>query len=167
MSTHRATVHWTRRQPDHVYDTYSRDHAWTLGSGQALRASAAAEFKGTPTLTNPEEALVAALSSCHMLTFLAIAARKRFVVDAYEDEAEGHLAKNADGKLAITEVILRPRVVFSGERQPTAEELDHLHHRAHEECFIANSVRADVRIGPPRVEGVSGPPRGLLEPDAD
>ncbi|MGH7291322.1 MAG: OsmC family protein, partial [Myxococcota bacterium] len=113
-----------------------------------LDASAAPEYRGRADLPNPEEALVAALSSCHMLTFLAIAARRRFVVDSYTDDAVGHMEKNADGKLAITRVELHPRIVFSGEKQPNAEELARLHEVSHRECFVANSVKTEVSVVP-------------------
>jgi organic hydroperoxide reductase OsmC/OhrA len=97
---------------------------------------------------DPEEAFVAALASCHMLWFLSLAAQRGFVVDQYTDEALGVMAKNSDGKIAITSVVLRPRVIFSGERIPGDEELRILHDEAHEKCFIANSVKTDVRCEP-------------------
>jgi organic hydroperoxide reductase OsmC/OhrA len=103
---------------------------------------------GSPGPVDPEEAFVAALSSCHMLTFLAIAARKRLVVDGYEDDAEGVLAKDGEGRMAMTVITLRPRVVFSGEKMPAREDINQLHHKAHEACFIANSVRSEVRVEP-------------------
>jgi organic hydroperoxide reductase OsmC/OhrA len=95
---------------------------------------------------DPEAALVAALSSCHMLTFLALAANKGFVVERYEDAAVGHLEKNAAGKLAMTRVELHPSITYGGAKQPTAEDLDWLHEKAHKECFIANSVTTEVRV---------------------
>jgi organic hydroperoxide reductase OsmC/OhrA len=95
---------------------------------------------------DPEEAFVASLSSCHMLTFLAIACKQKFVLDSYEDEAVGHLEKNADGELAITRVELRPKITWGDDRKPSAEELDKIHHAAHESCFIANSVKTEVRV---------------------
>ena len=99
---------------------------------------------------DPEEAFVASLASCHMLWFLAIAAKRGFIVDHYADAAVGVMARNAAGRMAMTRVTLRPHVAFSGERRPTAEELDALHHKAHEECYIANSVTSDVRVEPVR-----------------
>ena len=92
--------------------------------------------------------MVASLSSCHMLTFLAVAAKKRYVVDSYTDDAVGFMEKNTEGKLAITRVVLRPRIVFSGERQPMTEQVDELHHIAHAECFIANSVKTEIIVEP-------------------
>jgi organic hydroperoxide reductase OsmC/OhrA len=144
MSMHAATIRWTRSTPDFTYDTYDRSHDWTLGTGTTIRASAAHEFRGDPSLPNPEEALVAALSSCHMLTFLAIAARKRLVVESYEDEAVGWLEKNEEGRLAVTRVLLRPRVRFAEDVAP--DVLAAMHHQSHELCFIANSVRTRVDV---------------------
>jgi organic hydroperoxide reductase OsmC/OhrA len=97
---------------------------------------------------NPEEQFVAALSSCHMLTFLAVAAKKRFVVESYEDDASGVLERNADGRLAMTQVVLRPKAAFSGEKVPSPDELAAMHEAAHKGCFIANSVKADVICEP-------------------
>ena len=99
-----------------------------------------------PANVDPEEAFVASLSSCHMLTFLAIACKQKFVLDSYEDEAVGHLEKNADGKLAITRVELRPKITWGDGRKPSAEELDKMHHAAHENCFVANSVKTEVKV---------------------
>lgn len=146
MSEHTVSVVWRRETSDFTYDTYKRDHHWEFGSGSLVYASAAPEYLGSADLVNPEEALVAALSSCHMLTFLAIAARKRFVVDSYQDDAVGYLEKNEQGRLAVTRTTLRPRIAFSGERQPTAEELKAMHEKAHENCFIANSVNTVITI---------------------
>ena len=149
MSEHRTRITWARGDVPFGYETYDRTHHWRFAGGVELDASATAEFRGRAELPNPEEALVAALSSCHMLTFLAIAARRRLVVESYEDDAVGHMEKNADGKLAVTRVELRPRIRFSGEKQPTAEELAHLHEVSHRECFIANSVKTEVSVVSP------------------
>jgi organic hydroperoxide reductase OsmC/OhrA len=146
MSRHSATIRWTRTTADFQLDSYDRGHSIVYGTGTAIAASAAPDFHGDPTRVNPEEALVGALSSCHMLTFLAIAARKKLVVDRYEDDAEGELAKNADGKLAIVRVVLRPRVGFSTEVD--AATLARLHASAHDACIIAQSVRSEVVIEP-------------------
>lgn len=148
MSSHLATIRWTRSTPDFQYDTYSRDHRWTFGTGTELHASSAPEFKGNPALPNPEEALVGALSSCHMLTFLAICAKKGITVDAYEDAAEGHLEKNADGRLAITRATLRPKVTFGAGAAVDAATLAKLHESAHRGCFIAASVKTEVHVEP-------------------
>jgi organic hydroperoxide reductase OsmC/OhrA len=145
MSEHRATVRWNRDGKDFTYKTYSRDHAWGL-NGNEVPASATAAYLGNPARVDPEAAFVAALSSCHMLTFLALAAMKGFVVDSYEDEAVGHLAKNAAGKMAVTKVELHPKIAFGGAKQPGEADLDALHEKAHKECFIANSVTTEVTV---------------------
>ena len=114
MSEHKATIAWSRDGKDFGYKNYSRDHVWRFENGVAVPASAAPAYLGNPQRVDPEGALVAALSSCHMLTFLAVASYGGFVVDSYEDRAVGFLEKNAQGKLAMTRVVLRPRVVFAG-----------------------------------------------------
>lgn len=145
MSVHKATIVWSRQSDSFDYAEYNRDHSWDFESVQ-VAASAAPGFFGDAERVDPEEAFVASLSSCHMLTFLALASKKRFVVDSYRDEATGILAKNADGKLAITRVTLRPVIGFSGERRPDASAIQRMHERSHQECFIANSVRTEVII---------------------
>lgn len=147
MSEHRARIQWTRTDEPFTYEKYPRRHRWTFGGGAELDASSAPEYLGDAALPNPEEALVVALSSCHMLSFLAIAARKRLTVDAYEDEAVGHMEKNAEGRLAVTKVELRPRVRFAGAA-PSPDELRKLHEQAHHVCFIANSVKTEVTVTP-------------------
>jgi organic hydroperoxide reductase OsmC/OhrA len=144
---HRATIAWRRTSTGFTYDTYNRDHEVRF-HGMAVPASAAPEFKGTPERMNPEEAFVAALSSCHMLTFLAFAARKKFSLDSYDDDAVGYLEKNANGKLAMMRAVLRPKVVWSPGVTVTREELEALHQAAHENCFIALSVNTDVKVEP-------------------
>ena len=146
MSEHRVTVAWERGGRDFTYQAYSRDHRWAFEGGTSVDASAAPAYRGNPELVDPEEAFVAALSSCHLLTFLALAARKRYVVDQYTDRATGHVEKDGQGRLAVTRVELRPDVRFSGETQPSADELAELHERAHDMCFIANSVTTEVTI---------------------
>ena len=113
-----------------------------------MAASAAPDYKGDPGRVDPEAALVAAISSCHMLTFLALAAKKRFVVDSYVDDAVGFMEKNQEGRVAVTRVTLRPAIAFGGERRPSPADLDKLHHQAHEHCFIANSVRTEISVEP-------------------
>ena len=147
MSVHRANVVWSRPPASSfAYDDYSREHLVTFEGGAELRASSAAEFKGDRALPNPEEQLVAALSTCHMLTFLAICARKGLDVDRYEDAAEGHLEKNAEGRLAVTRVTLQPRVTFSNGVTVDDAKLDALHQSAHHGCFIAASVKTEVSV---------------------
>ncbi len=150
MSEHRAMVSWSRESDDFDFETYTRNHTWYFTEGLQVPASAAPEFKGAPGSVDPEEALVAALSSCHMLTFLAIAAKKKLPVARYDDSAVGHLEKNLDGKLALTRVTLRPTVVFEASVEISAEELERLHESAHRNCFIANSVRTQVTIESPQ-----------------
>jgi len=146
MSEHRATVAWRRTTESFDYDAYNRNHEWTFEGGVRVPASAAPDFRGDAERVDPEKALVAALSSCHMLTFLAVCARKRLVVDSYDDDAVGFLEKNAQGKLAVTRVVLRPRVRFGGDGAPSDDELAQLHAKAHHNCFIANSVRTEVTV---------------------
>jgi len=145
MSEHRATIEWELGAADYSYDTYPRDHRWRFEGGVEVSASAAPGYLGNESLVDPEEAFVASLSSCHMLTFLAIAARKRVVVERYCDDAVGHMEKNAEGRLAITRVSLRPRIGFR-DTPPDAAELDRMHEAAHRNCFIANSVRSVVTV---------------------
>jgi organic hydroperoxide reductase OsmC/OhrA len=111
-------------------------------------ASATKEYRGDPSLVNPEEALVAALSSCHLLTFLAIAAKRKLSLDSYSDDAVGRMEKNEAGRLAITRVTLRPKIVWSAGVTVSSEQLEKLHHEAHEGCFIANSVKTEVTVEP-------------------
>ena len=146
MSEHKVLVKWVRDRGDFEYRTYTRNHHWAFEGETRVEASAAPGFLGDESRVDPEEALVASLSSCHLLTLLAVAAKKRLVVDSYVDDAVGVMEQNAEGKLAVTRVVLRPRIVFGGERQPTEEEVDQLHHIAHEECFIANSVKTEVVV---------------------
>ncbi len=149
MSDHHAAIHWTRTSADFAYDTYNRAHEVRFKNGAVtLAATAAPGFKGDSDRVDPEEAFVASLSSCHMLTFLAICARKRLSVDAYDDAAVGWLEKGANGKLWMARVNLAPRVRFSAGVNVSAETLADLHHRAHEECFIASSVKTEVRVEP-------------------
>lgn len=148
MSDHTASIRWSRGNAAFGPD-YPREHEWRFDSGQVLRASAAPGYKGAADAVDPEEALVAALSGCHMLTLLAIAQKKGFIVDAYEDDATGTLDKNSDGRLAVTRVVLRPRIAFAaGHAPPDADALAKLHESAHRNCFIANSVRCEVVVEP-------------------
>ena len=146
MSEYKITLTWKRGDKPFEYQKYSRDHTWKFGGGHEMQASAAPTYLGNPNLVDPEEAFVASLSSCHMLTFLAIACKKKFVLDEYVDEAVGHMEKNAEGRLAITRVVLRQRLKFSGDKQPTAQEIEEMNNAAHEQCFIANSVKTEVKV---------------------
>ncbi|WJG23993.1 OsmC family protein [Vibrio furnissii] len=149
MSQYGATVKW-QRQPSEVFhdNQYSRGHEWQFDGGVTVPASASPHIVPLPLSVadnvDPEEAMIAALSSCHMLVFLSIAAKKRYVVESYEDQAIGTLAPNQEGKTALTQVVLRPKVIFSGEKQPSVAMLEKMHHQSHENCFIANSVKTEV-----------------------
>jgi organic hydroperoxide reductase OsmC/OhrA len=146
MSEHNATISWSRGDREFTYQTYTRDHTWRFDGGVEVPASAAPDYLGDPARVDPEAAFVASVASCHMLTFLAIAARRKLVVESYQDTATGVLEKNADGKLAVTRVTLRPRIRFGGAGAPPDEELAILHELAHENCFIANSVRTEITV---------------------
>jgi len=146
-NTFSVAVTWTRHSDDTV-EKFHRGHDVAYGSGTTIPASSGTDFGGDADRVNPEEQLIGALSSCHMLTFLAIAAKKRLVVAGYTDAADGILAKNAAGRMAVTVVTLRPKVVFGGEKQPGADEVKALHDSAHRNCFIASSVASDVRVEP-------------------
>jgi len=148
MSDHHATIRWRRTSDDFTYQSYNRDHEWDFAGGQTLRASAAPDYQGDAALANPEEAFIASLSSCHMLTFLALCTKKRLVVDSYVDEAAGSLGKLDDGRMAVTKVTLRPKIEFGGDA-PDAETLRDLHDKAHKHCFIANSVTTEVTVEEP------------------
>lgn len=145
MSQHRAEIRWRRQSESFAYPDYNREHRWIFEGGAEVAASAAPAYLGLPEYVDPEEAFVAAVSSCHMLTFLAICARKRIIVDSYTDSAVGYLEKNRAGRLAITHVELSPRIEFEGEHPPDAE-LEKMHHLSHEQCFIANSIRTHVTV---------------------
>lgn len=148
---HAANVRWSRGGAAFTDGRYSRGHVWTFDGGVAVPASASPHVVPTPmsveAAVDPEEAFVAALSSCHMLWFLSLAATRGWLVESYEDDARGTLAPRADGTLAITEVQLRPRVVFGCET-PSASEQMALHEAAHRRCFLANSVNTELRITP-------------------
>lgn len=149
MSDHHAEIAWKRTSADFTYDTYNRGHEMRFKHGAiVLPASSAPAFKGDADRVDPEEVLVAALSSCHMLTFLAICARKRLTVDAYDDDASGVLGKDGEGKFRLAKVVLRPLVRFGTGTDVSAEQLAELHHLSHEDCFIARSVNTDVRVEP-------------------
>ena len=148
MGVHHASVVWKRTSSDFTYDTYNRAHEVRYKSGAiVVPSSSAPEFKGDADRVDPEEAFVASLSACHMLTFLAICARKRITVESYEDDAVGFL-ENDGGKLWMTRVILKPRVHFAEGTVVEAAALAEIHHKSHEECFIASSVKTDVTVEP-------------------
>jgi organic hydroperoxide reductase OsmC/OhrA len=152
MHEYQATISWERGGGDGSLTRYRRAHTWTFDGGLMVPASASPQLVRPPysdaAAVDPEEAFVAALSSCHMLWFLDLAARRGFRVERYIDHAVGVMERNAAGKLAITRVRLRPEATFAGAELPTTAEIDALHHAAHEECFIANSVTTKVRCEP-------------------
>ena len=151
MSTYTATVRWKRGAEDvFAAGRYSRAHEWVFDGGAVVPASASPHVVPKPYSdeagVDPEEAFIASLSSCHMLFFLDFARRGGFVIDSYEDRAEGVMEKNAEGRIAVTRVMLRPHVEWSGDKRPDAAAIADLHHRAHEACFIANSVTTKVTV---------------------
>jgi organic hydroperoxide reductase OsmC/OhrA len=152
MSHYTAQISWQRGDHDFSGNRYSRRHLIRFDGGAQVVGSSSTQVvpepMSDPAGVDPEEAFVASLSSCHMLWFLSIAARRGFCVDSYTDNAQGLMARNGAGKMAMTQVTLRPRAVFSGGKLPTPEQIAELHHQAHEECFIANSVTTDVRCEP-------------------
>ena len=151
MSTYTATIRWSAK-PGEVFAKghYGRAHEWAFDGGAVVAASASPHIVPAPHSdaagVDPEEAFVAALASCHMLFLLDFARRAGFVVDSYTDEADGVLAKRADGKMAMTRVTLRPRIAWGGDKAPDPAQIAELHHSAHEACFIANSVTTEVVI---------------------
>jgi organic hydroperoxide reductase OsmC/OhrA len=149
--TYTATTHWARGDQAFSDKKYSRRHEIHFDGGHTMPGSSSPLSVrvpySDPAAVDPEETFIASISSCHMLWFLDIACRAGWVVDNYRDEAVGVMDHDAQGRMAITLVTLRPAVRFSG-KQPDGEELAHLHHRAHEECFIANSVRSEIRCEP-------------------
>ncbi len=148
MSEYVATIRWQRGDQDFTDDRYSRRHEWEFDGGLTVPASASPDIVPLPMSVaeniDPEEAFVASLSSCHMLFFLSIAAASGFVIDEYTDAAIGRMEKDAEGKTAMTQVVLRPNAVYSGDRIPDRAKVEKMHHRAHELCFIANSVKTEV-----------------------
>jgi organic hydroperoxide reductase OsmC/OhrA len=152
MGQYTAVVLWERNGAAFTDNRYSRGHQWRFDGGIEVPASSSPLSVPVPLsvaeAVDPEEAFVASLSSCHMLWFLSIAAKRGFLIERYRDEAVGVMATNADGRTAMTVVTLRPDAAFAGERMPLRGELDAMHHEAHERCFIANSVKTEVRCEP-------------------
>ena len=151
MAIYTSTVSWNRSESENFTDNkYSRRHKWEFDGGAVVPASSSPHIVPLPYSddagVDPEEAFVASLSSCHMLFFLSFAAQRGFCVDSYVDEASGLMEKNESGQMAMTRVTLKPKIGFSGEKRPTAEEVDALHHKSHKACFIANSVKTEVVV---------------------
>ncbi|HUK34596.1 MAG TPA: OsmC family protein [Vicinamibacterales bacterium] len=153
MHKYEARVSWSRGTGEKFTDNrYSRAHEWAFDGGLAVKASSSPSVVPLPLSAadaiDPEEALVASVSSCHMLYFLFFAAKRGFVVDSYVDSALGELAKGENGKQLISRITLRPRIVIGGEKRPSPDDLASLHHAAHEECFIANSLKSEIVVEP-------------------
>jgi len=150
MSEYKATIKWSRNSPDFLKGKYSREHTWTFDGGVTVPATSSQHVVpvpySNPANVDPEEAFVASLSSCHMLTFLFLAQKQGFQIDSYEDEAVGVVTKNEAGKMWVSAVTLNPKIAFSGDKLPSAEDQERLHHGAHDNCFIANSVKTDVTV---------------------
>jgi organic hydroperoxide reductase OsmC/OhrA len=154
MSEYKTVIEWNRDGARFTDSRYSRSHRWRFDGGVEVPASSSPHVVPPPlsveAAVDPEEAFVASLSSCHMLWFLSIAARRGFLIDRYFDAATGVMAKDATGRLAMTRVTLRPEVQFAGDKRPGEQDIAAMHHEAHEACFIANSVKTEVRCEPVR-----------------
>ncbi|EAP95862.1 OsmC family protein [Vibrio splendidus] len=151
MSEYGAVIRWQKAEDEAFSDNqYSRGHTWEFDGGITVPASSSPHVVPLPfsveANVDPEEAFIAALSSCHMLTFLGIAAKQKYVIDSYVDDAIGVLEEDESGCSSVTKVTLRPDIVFSGSKIPTAKQLDKLHHLAHKNCFIANSVKTEIVV---------------------
>jgi organic hydroperoxide reductase OsmC/OhrA len=153
MSEHKATIRWKRASPDFLKGKYSREHTWSFDGGLTVPASPAPSSVpapySNPANIDPEEAFVAAVSSCHMLTFLYLAYKQGFQVDSYDDEAVGLLTKNEKGIPWVSSITLYPKIIYGGEKLPTPSDEERLHHLAHEQCIIANSIKTEVTVGLP------------------
>jgi organic hydroperoxide reductase OsmC/OhrA len=152
MSQIVSTVSWERGDEPFIDNRYSRAHCWAFDGGLTIPASSSPDIVPVPlsdaAAIDPEEAFVAAISSCHMLWFLAIAAKRGLVVDRYRDEASGEMGRNGAGKMAVTRVHLRPRATFSSAPRPTQDAIAAIHAEAHARCFIANSVNTEILCHP-------------------
>jgi organic hydroperoxide reductase OsmC/OhrA len=150
MSEHKATIRWKRTSAEFLKGRYSREHTWTFDGGLTIAASPAPAVVpvpfSNPANIDPEEAFVASLSSCHMLTYLYLAGRQGFQVDSYEDDAVGTVTKNDRGIPWISAITLHPTITYSGEKLPAPADEERLHHLAHEQCFIANSIKTAVTV---------------------
>lgn len=150
MAEYKAIIKWQRNGPDFLKGKYSREHTWTFDGGVTVPASSSPHVVPAPysntSCVDPEEAFVASLSSCHMLTFLFLAQKRGFQIDSYEDEAIGVLTKNDDGTVWVSAVTLHPKIAFSGDKLPSLTDKEHLHEMAHKQCFISNSVKTEVTV---------------------
>lgn len=150
MAEHKATVRWALKDGEFLKGRYSREHTWTFDGGVTVPASPSPSVVpvpySNPAHVDPEEAYVASISSCHMLTYLFVAARQGFVVERYDDDAVGVMRKNERGAIWVSAVTLNPQIVYGGEKHPSADDEERLHHLAHEQCFIANSVKTEITV---------------------
>jgi len=150
MSEHKASISWKLTSPDFLKGKYSREHTWKFDGGMTVAASPSPSVVpvpySNPALVDPEEAFVASVSSCHMLTFLYLASKQGFQVDSYNDEALGMMTKNEKGVLWISSITLHPQIAYGADKRPTPEDEERLHHMAHEQCFIANSIKTEVVV---------------------
>jgi organic hydroperoxide reductase OsmC/OhrA len=150
MSEHRAIVHWKNDGSKFIDNKYSREHIWKFDGEVEIFASASPKVVpipySNPVCIDPEEAFIASLSSCHMLWFLSIAAKNKFVVESYLDRVVGIMEKNQDGKLAIAKVYFHPQIIFAENNLPTTEKIQEIHEEAHQNCFLANSVKTEIII---------------------
>lgn len=150
MSEHKAIIKWQRNSPEFLKGRYSREHVWIFDGGFTVPASPSPSVVpmpySNPAYVDPEEAFVASISSCHMLTFLHIASKQGFQIDSYEDQAIGVLTKNEKGVPWVSRVTLHPKIIYSGDKLPTPADEEKLHLLAHEQCFIANSIKTEVTV---------------------
>ena len=150
MSDHRATIRWQFAGGDFLKGRFSREHTWTFDGGATVPASPSPSIVpkpfSNPEGVDPEEAFVASISSCHLLTYLYLASKAGFEIQSYEDDAVGTMSKNERGVPWVSAVVLKPRIVYAGEKRPSSADEDRLHHDAHEQCFIANSVKTDITV---------------------
>lgn len=150
MSEHKAIIGWKRTAPGFLKGEYSREHTWTFDGGITIPASPSPSVVQAPysnsACVDPEEAFVAAVASCHMLTYLHLACQQGFQVDSYRDAAVGAMTKNDSGVRWISLITLHPQIAYSGDKLPTSADEENLHHDAHEQCFIANSIKTEVKV---------------------
>jgi organic hydroperoxide reductase OsmC/OhrA len=152
MAEHKAIIKWERTSPDFLKGKYSREHTWSFDGGVTVPASSSPSVVplpySNPANVDPEEAFIASISSCHLLTFLFLASRAGFRVDSYVDEAVGFMTKNEQGVPWVSAVTLKPKIVYGGDKLPQPADIERLHHLAHEQCFIANSVKTAITVSP-------------------
>ena len=146
MSQHDVSVHWKKETESFAFKDYNREHDWIFSEQEQVRVSSAPQYLGNPDCADPEQGFVASLSSCHLLFFIAYCSKKRIEVLDYRDEAYGILQPDEAGKLVVSRVVLRPKAIFAVGHEPSQEQLEKLHHSAHKQCFLANSVKSEIVI---------------------